>query len=74
MMEAQTWMNAYKAKELGFIDEILYTETQTPKAFDFSKKEVTNCIQNSLKQIQAKMQDNIEVEKLKLELELLEMG
>lgn len=78
MMEEQTWMNAYRAKELGFIDEVLYTGNpeDNQKAFDFTKKAVSNCIQNSVKQIQdkmKKMQDNVELEKLKIELELLEM-
>jgi len=78
MMEEQTWMNAYRAKELGFIDEVLYTnnEDEEHKAFDFSKKTINNCIQNSVKQIQdkmKKMQDEKELEKLKIELDLLEM-
>ena len=78
MMEEQTWMNAFRAKELGFIDEVLYTEKpeENAKAFDFTKKAVSGCIQNSVKQIQNKMQeeqDNIELEKLKIELDLLEM-
>jgi len=78
MMEEQTWMNAYRAKELGFIDEVLYTnnEEEDRKAFDFTKKTVNTCIQNSVKQIQdkmKKMQDETELEKLKIELDLLEM-
>lgn len=78
MMEEQTWMNAYRAKKLGFIDEVLYTnnEDEEHKAFDFSKKTINNCIQNSVKQIQdkmKKMQDEKELEKLKIELDLLEM-
>lgn len=78
MMEEQTWMNAYRAKELGFIDEVLYSDNPeaSQKAFDFTKKAVSNCIQNSVKQIQdkmKKMQDDVELEKLKIELDLLEM-
>ena len=78
MMEEQTWMNAYRAKELGFIDEVLYSHNPeaSQKAFDFTKKAVNNCIQNSVKQIQdkmKKMQDDVELEKLKIELDLLEM-
>lgn len=78
MMEEQTWMNAYRAKELGFIDEVLYTDNkdESQKPFDFTKKAVNNCIQNSVKQICNKMkemQDEIELEKLKIELDLLEM-
>jgi len=75
MMEEQTWMNAYRAKELGFIDEVLYTnnEDEDKKAFDFSKKAVSNCMQNSVKQIQKKLQNENELKKLKIELDLLEL-
>lgn len=31
LMSAETWMNAKKAKELGFVDEILYQNNETPK-------------------------------------------
>ena len=30
LMDNETWMNAWKAKELGFCDEVLYTETTEP--------------------------------------------
>lgn len=78
MMEDEMWMNAYRAKELGFIDEVLYTDTEDKKevGFDFSKKKVDNCIQNSVKQIQDKMKkmsDDVELEKLKIEIDLLSM-
>jgi len=78
MMEDEMWMNAYRAKELGFVDEVLYTDTEEKSqvGFDFRKKAVSNCIQNSVKQIQEKMkmmQDKTELEKLKIEIDLLEM-
>lgn len=78
MMEDEMWMNAYRAKELGFIDEVLYTnkEESSEVGFDFTKKKVNNCIQNSINQIQAKLkqtQDEIDIEKLKIEISLLEM-
>lgn len=78
MMENEMWMNAYRAKELGFIDEVLYTDTEENKeiGFDFSKKKVNDCIQNSVKQIQdkmKKMQNDVELEKLKIEIDLLSM-
>lgn len=78
MMEDEMWMNAYRAKELGFIDEVLYTDTEEKKqtGFDFSKKKVNACMQNSISQIQNKMkkvQDEIELEKLKIEIDLLSM-
>ena len=76
MMEDEMWMNAYRAKELGFVDEVLYTniEEKDQVGFDFRKKAVSNCIQNSVKQIQEKMdkiQDELELEKLKIEIDLL---
>lgn len=77
MMEDEMWMNAYRAKELGFIDEVLYTDSEENKVgFDFSKKKVNACMQNSISQIQDKMkknQDQIELEKLKIEIDLLSM-
>ena len=78
MMEDEMWMNAYRAKELGFIDEVLYTDTEEKNqtGFDFSKKKVNACMQNSISQIQNKMkkvQDEIELEKLKIEIDLLSM-
>ena len=78
MMEDEMWMNAYRAKELGFIDEVLYAADEEDRkvGFDFTKKKVNNCIQNSISQIQEKLkkaQDDIELEKLKIEIDLLEM-
>lgn len=79
MMEDEMWMNAYRAKELGFVDNVLYTadeEGNQQVPFDFSKKKVNNCIQNSVKQIQEKMkkmQNDVDLEKLKIEIDLLEL-
>ena len=79
MMEDEMWMNAYRAKELGFIDEVLYTsdtEENKKMGFDFTKKKVNSCIQNSVTQIQEKMkkmQNDAELEKLKIEIDLLEL-
>ena len=52
LMDGETWMNANKALELGFCDEIMYLpeESQTPEAsFTFSRRAVTNCLLNKLK-------------------------
>ena len=39
LMDAETWMNAKRAKELGFCDEVLYEdETAEKAAFSFSGK------------------------------------
>ena len=52
MMDAETWMNAGKAKELGFCDEVLYqpvkAETVT-NSFTFSRRAVTNSLMDKLK-------------------------
>ncbi|WP_350343229.1 head maturation protease, ClpP-related [Proteinivorax hydrogeniformans] len=46
MMDKETWMSAGKALELGFCDEVLYTEKKVPDAvvngFLFDKMTVTN--------------------------------
>ena len=41
LMDSETWMNAWKAKELGFCDEVLYTGEVHPEevsGFSFSRK------------------------------------
>ena len=46
MMDKETWMSAGKALELGFCDDVLYTEEKVPEAvingFLFDKMTVTN--------------------------------
>ena len=49
LMDAETWMNAKKAVELGFADSVLYTDVQRPltEAADgliFSRAAVTNSL------------------------------
>lgn len=50
LMDAETWMNAHKAVELGFADGILYTENEesapdnTVEALIFSRMAVTNSL------------------------------
>ena len=52
LMEAETWMNANKAVELGLADGVLersYTEDTLPTdAITFSRKAVTNTLMNKL--------------------------
>ena len=53
MMDAETWMNAKKAKELGFCDEVLYLTTGEEKnpvknSFMFSRRAVTNSLVDKL--------------------------
>jgi ATP-dependent Clp protease protease subunit len=54
LMDAETWMNAVKAKEYGFCDEIMYLSPQEidePPAdsFAFSRRAVTNSLLDKLK-------------------------
>jgi len=52
MMDAETWMNAIKARELGFCDEVLYQEEKVDpikNSFTFSRRAVTNCLLDKLK-------------------------
>lgn len=52
LMDAETWMNAYRAKELGFCDEVLYSEGTEPIAadklpgFSFARKTSVACLMN----------------------------
>ena len=57
MMTDETWMNAVKAKELGFCDEILFTD-DTPVAEDaqffatgscYARKAVMNCLLDKIR-------------------------
>ena len=52
MMDAETWMNAKMAKELGFCDDVLYQpeKTEQPEnSFTFSRRAVTNCLMDKMK-------------------------
>ena len=51
LMDAETWMNANKAMELGFADGILEDEKKSSEAvisFAFSRKAVTNSLMSKL--------------------------
>ncbi len=57
LMDAETWMNARKALELGFCDDLLYTDaaaiTKVPEnSFAFSRRAVNNCL---LEKVKARM-------------------
>ena len=52
LMDGETWMNAKKALELGFCDEILYQPEAKPApedSFTFSRRAVTNSLLDKLK-------------------------
>ena len=77
MMDSETWMNARKAVELGFADEIMYTEKdqnseKISNSYIFSRMAVTNKLIDKLKnKNQSKNQNKITVESLKKRLYLL---
>ena len=52
MMDEETWMNARKAVELGFADDILYTDSETEhevtNSYIFSRAKVINSLVNKL--------------------------
>ncbi len=55
IMDAETWLNAHKAKELGFCDEVLYEgdeaekeETSSKPDFIFSAKAATTALMNKV--------------------------
>lgn len=52
LMDAETWLSAHKAVELGFADDLLFTAKETsapePESFAFSRRAVTNKLLNKL--------------------------
>lgn len=50
LMDAETWMNANKAIELGFADDVLTDEKKNinTSAFAFSRRNVTNALLNKI--------------------------
>ena len=52
LMDSETWMNALKAKELGFCDEVLYTGAEDlPEdlaGYSFERKSAAACLMNRL--------------------------
>ncbi len=50
LMDCETWMNALKAKELGFCDEIMYTgESELPddvSGFSYERRVAAACLMN----------------------------
>lgn len=51
-MDAETWMSAHKAVELGFADGLLFAAQgdapPEPESFAFSRRAVTNSLLNKL--------------------------
>ena len=76
LMDAETWMNAKKALELGFCDEIMYQhEAEQPDSpedsFVFSRRAVTNCLMDKLKAKLPKPEPQVRVSDLEKRLALL---
>jgi ATP-dependent Clp protease protease subunit len=76
LMDAETWMNANKALELGFCDEILFKDSAPPgeqpeNSFSFSRRAVTNSLMDKVKARIPKPSSGVPVESLKKRLLLL---
>ncbi len=52
LMDAETWLSAHKAMELGFADDLLFTAQEDtppePESFAFSRRAVTNSLLSKL--------------------------
>ena len=75
LMDAETWMNANKALELGFCDEIMFQREEaepTPEdSFLYSRRAVTNCLLNKLKARAPKTEPRVKASDLEKRLALL---
>ena len=75
LMDAETWMNANKALELGFCDEIMFHREEaepTPEdSFLYSRRAVTNCLLNKLKARAPKPESRVKAADLEKRLALL---
>ena len=71
LMDAETWMNAKKAVELGFADSVLYTDVQRPvtevaDGLIFSRAAVTNSLLSKFGQ--GNQMNKVDAESLKRRL------
>ena len=53
LMDGETWMNALKAKDLGFCDEVMFAEGDQPdtknvSGFSYARKTAAACLMNRL--------------------------
>ncbi|MGJ4852030.1 head maturation protease, ClpP-related [Bacillota bacterium Meth-B3] len=76
LMDAETWMNANKALELGFCDELLFKESAPPgeaseNSFSFSRRAVTNNLMDKVKARIPKPPEGVPVESLEKRLFLI---
>jgi len=73
LMDAESWMNANKAIELGFADKIMFMENETPDLTDsliFSRMAVTNSLISKLPKKQ-KQKTGTPIESLDKRLSLI---
>jgi ATP-dependent Clp protease protease subunit len=73
LMDAESWMNANKAIELGFADKIMFMESETPDLTDsliFSRMAVTNSLISKLPK-QPKQKTGTPIESLDKRLSLI---
>lgn len=73
LMDAESWMNANKAIELGFADKIMFMESETPDLTDsliFSRMAVTNSLISKLPK-QKKQKTGTPIESLDKRLSLI---
>ena len=79
LMDKETWMTADKAKELGFVDEIMFeNDSQLVASTDYSgmlPQEVINKIRNTLKNPNIDMNNNSDflIQQSKAKLNLLKL-
>lgn len=53
LMDAETWMNAGKAMELGFADSVMFEDkSKKTETYSFSRRAVTNSLLDKLKPIE----------------------
>lgn len=71
MMNAESWMNAKKALELGFADSILYDGDDEPEGMIFSRAAVTNSLLNKLKAQVPKPDNRVDASVLNKRLDLI---
>src|SRR5699024_8592535 len=70
LMDAETWLNAHKAIELGFADTLMFAkdmqDSSVENSFVFSRKAVTNSLLNKIKKPQIKQSIDPLYERLNL--------
>lgn len=76
LMDNETWMTAQKAKELGFIDEIMFEEQQLVANYSYSgllPPEVINKVRNMIKDPNVDNSSDILMQKTQAQLNLLKL-